>query len=483
MKIEELAPQCVWKNFYALTQVPRPSGHLEKIQQFLLDFGKSIGVETWKDNAGNIVMLKPATPGLEKRKGLVLQAHMDMVPQKVADSPHNFLTDPIPAYIDGDWVKTHGTTLGSDDGMGVAAIMAIMADKKLKHGPLEGLITADEETGMYGAFGLKAGTVQGKVLLNLDSETEGELYIGCAGGVDVTATMQYMEIEPEEGRKAFRVTLKGLRGGHSGLEICEGRGNANKLMGRFMREAVLQCGAGLSQWQGGNMRNAIPRDAFVVITVDENKERKLKTLAKRCQALFAEELNTIENGITLTVDKCELPESETPEEIRDNLINAILACQNGVLRYIPTIPDTVETSSNLSIVTIGEGKAEFSLLVRSSSDSMKMYQAVSLESCFTMAGMKVDFSGAYSGWQPNVESHVLAEMRKAYKKLFGKEPEVKVIHAGLECGIIGAVNEGMDMISFGPTLMSPHSPDERVHIPSVQKFYDLILHVVEDGVE
>ena len=238
MKIEELAPQCVWKNFYELTKVPRPSGHLEKIQQFLLDYGKSIGVDTWKDNAGNIIMRKPATPGLEERKGLVLQAHMDMVPQKTADSPHNFLTDPIPAYIDGDWVKTHGTTLGSDDGMGVAAIMAIMADNTLQHGPLEALITADEETGMYGAFGLEAGTVQGKVLLNLDSETEGELDIGCAGGIDVTATMQYMEIEPEEGSKAFRVSLKGLRGGHSGLEISEGRANANKLMGLLMGLAL-----------------------------------------------------------------------------------------------------------------------------------------------------------------------------------------------------------------------------------------------------
>ena len=483
MKIEELAPQCVWKNFYELTKVPRPSGHLEKIQQFLLDYGKSIGVDTWKDNAGNIIMRKPATPGLEERKGLVLQAHMDMVPQKTADSPHDFLTDPIPAYIDGDWVKTHGTTLGSDDGMGVAAIMAIMADNKLQHGPLEALITADEETGMYGAFGLEAGTLQGKVLLNLDSETEGELYIGCAGGIDVTATMQYMEIEPEEGSKAFRISLKGLRGGHSGLEISEGRANANKLMGRFMREAVLQFGVGLCQWNGGNMRNAIPRDASVVITIDESEETELKALANRCQATFAAEYATIESGISLIVEECDVPEGETPEEIRDNLIDAILACQNGVMRYIPTIPDTVETSSNLSIVTISEGKAEFSLLVRSSCESMKMLQAVSLESCFTMAGMKVQFSGAYSGWQPNVNSHVLAEMRKAYKKLFGKEPEVKVVHAGLECGIIGAVNEGMDMISFGPTLMSPHSPDERVYIPSVQKFYDLIYHVVEEGVK
>lgn len=483
MKISELAPQCVWKNFYQLTQVPRPSGHLDKIQAFLLQWGKEHGIDTWQDKAGNILMRKPATAGLEDRKGLVLQAHMDMVPQKTADSPHNFLTDPIPAYIDGDWVKTHGTTLGADDGMGVAAIMAIMEDDTLRHGPIEALITADEETGMFGAFGLQPGELQGKVLLNLDSEAEGELYIGCAGGIDVNATMQYMEIEPDEGRKAFRVTLKGLRGGHSGLEICEGRANANKLMARFVRDAVLTCKAGLSSWKGGNMRNAIPRDASVVITVPARSGAKLKRLGAQYQELFAAEFATIESGITLIVEPVDLPESETPDEIRDNLINAILACQNGVMRYIPTIPDTVETSTNLSIVTIGDGEAEFSLLVRSSSDSMKMYQAISLDSCFSMAGMKVTFSGSYSGWQPNVDSPILAAMKKAYQQLFGTEATVKVVHAGLECGIIGAANEGMDMISFGPTLLSPHSPDERVFIPSIPKFYELIRHVVEDGVE
>ncbi len=483
MKIEQLTPVAVWKNFHALTQVPRPSGHLEKIQAFLLQWGKDAGIETWQDEAGNILMRKPATAGLEGRKGLVLQAHMDMVPQKTADSPHDFLTDPIPAYIDGDWVKTHGTTLGADDGMGVAAIMAIMEDKTLKHGPLEALITADEETGMFGAFGLKPGELQGKVLLNLDSETEGELYIGCAGGVDVTATMQYLEIEPLDNRKAYKVTLSGLRGGHSGLEICEGRANANKLMGRFMREAVLRFNAGLAEWKGGNMRNAIPRDAHVIITVPVRAKSKLLKLAEECQTLWNDEFATIESGITLTVEPATMPESEAPEEIRDNLINAILACQDGVMRYIPTIPDTVETSSNFSIVEIGEGEATFSLLVRSSNDSMKMYQAISIKSCFDMAGMKVKFSGSYSGWQPNVDSPLLAAMKKAYRDLFGTDAKVMVVHAGLECGIIGAANEGMDMISFGPTLLSPHSPDERVFIPSIPKFYDLIRHVVEEGVK
>jgi len=484
MKIEELTPVAVWKNFHALTQVPRPSGHLEKIQAFLLQWGKDAGIETWQDEIGNILMRKPATPGLEGRKGLVLQAHMDMVPQKTADSPHDFLTDPIPAYIDGDWVKTHGTTLGADDGMGVAAIMAIMEDKTLRHGPLEALITADEETGMYGAFGLKAGELQGKVLLNLDSETEGELYIGCAGGIDVTATMQYLEIEPYENRKAYKVTLSGLRGGHSGLEISEGRANANKLMGRFMREAIISCKAGLAEWKGGNMRNAIPRDAHVVVTIPTRSKSKFLKLVEECQNMWNDEFATIESGITLTAEPVDMPESEAPEEIRDNLINAILGCQNGVMRFIPTIPDTVETSSNLSIVEIGEGEATFSLLVRSSCDSMKMFQAISLKSCFVMAGMKVSFSGSYSGWQPDVNSPLLAAMKKAYHDLFGTEADVKVVHAGLECGIINAAaGGGMDMISFGPTLLSPHSPDERVYIPSIPKFYDLVRHVVEEGVK
>jgi dipeptidase D len=480
--IKSLAPQCVWKHFYELTQVPRPSGHLEAIQQFLLNFGKQVGVETLMDEAGNIIYRKPATAGMENRETVVLQAHMDMVPQKNNDTVHDFVKDPIQTYIDGEWVRAKGTTLGADNGMGVAAIMAIMEDNTLEHGPIEGLITADEETGMFGAFGLKPGTVNGKVLLNLDSEAEGELYIGCAGGIDVTATLQYMEIEPEEDYVALRVDLKGLRGGHSGLEICEGRGNANKLMGRFVREAVLECDAQLAQWHGGNMRNAIPRDAYVVLTVPADAVAEVEDLAARCQELFNEEFATIESDITLTVTHVEMPESETPEEIRDNLIDAILACQNGVMRYIPTIPDTVETSSNLSIVEIGEGKAQFSLLVRSSSESMKMYQAISLESCFSMAGMRVEFSGSYSGWQPNVNSQVLAAMKETYKELFGKEPEVKVIHAGLECGIIGAVNEGMDMISFGPTLMSPHSPTERVYIPTVEMFYSLVRALVVNGV-
>ena len=473
--ILSLAPQNVWKHFYGLTRVPRPSGFLAPVQQFLLDFAKSAGVEAVKDEAGNIIMRKPATPGMEDCKGVILQAHMDMVPQKNNDTVHDFEKDPIETYIDGEWVKARGTTLGSDNGMGVAAIMAVMEDKTLKHGPLEALITADEETGMFGAFGLKPGSLKGEILLNLDSEDEGELYIGCAGGVDVTATLQYKEAEVDPEDVAIKLTLKGLRGGHSGLEINQGRANANKLLVRFVREAIAEYEARLASWKGGNMRNAIPREADAVLTLPAENVDELLELVKEYEALFNEEYHAIETPITFKAERTELPKGVVPEEIQDNLVDAIYACQNGVCRMIPTIPDTVETSSNLSIVTIAEGQAQFCLLVRSSSESMKEYLATSLESCFSMAGMKVEMSGSYSGWNPDVESPILKAMVKSYEEQFGTEPAVKVVHAGLECGIIGAIIPGLDMISFGPTLRSPHSPDERVLIPTVKKFYDFLV--------
>lgn len=473
--ILSLAPQNVWKHFYGLTRVPRPSGFLAPVQQFLLDFAKSAGVEAVKDEAGNIIMRKPATPGMEDCKGVILQAHMDMVPQKNNDTVHDFEKDPIETYIDGEWVKARGTTLGSDNGMGVAAIMAVMEDKTLKHGPLEALITADEETGMFGAFGLKPGSLKGEILLNLDSEDEGELYIGCAGGVDVTATLQYKEAEVDPEDVAIKLTLKGLRGGHSGLEINQGRANANKLLVRFVREAIAEYEARLASWKGGNMRNAIPREADAVLTLPAENVDELLELVKEYEALFNEEYHAIETPITFKAERTELPKGVVPEEIQDNLVDAIYACQNGVCRIIPTIPDTVETSSNLSIVTIDGGQAQFCLLVRSSSESMKEYLATSLESCFSMAGMKVEMSGSYSGWNPDVESPILKAMVKSYEEQFGAEPAVKVVHAGLECGIIGAIIPGLDMISFGPTLRSPHSPDERVLIPTVKKFYDFLV--------
>lgn len=477
--IESLNPQNVWKHFYALTQVPRPSGHLEPVQTFLVNYGKSLNLESFLDEVGNVIIRKPATPGMENRKGVILQAHMDMVPQKNNDKVHDFTKDPIETIIDGDWVKANGTTLGADNGMGVAAIMAVLEDNTLKHGPLEALITADEETGMYGAFGLKEGTVKGEILLNLDSEDEGELYIGCAGGMDVTATLEYKEVEVDPEDVALKVTLKGLRGGHSGLEINQGRANANKLLVRFVREAIASYEARLASWEGGNMRNAIPREAHAVLTVPVDNVEELMGLVKYCEDLFNEEYKAVETPITFTAERVDLPKGEVPEEIQDNLVDAIFACQNGVMRNIPAIPDTVETSSNLAIITIKEGKAEFKILARSSSDSMKECLTTSLESCFNMAGMKVVMTGGYSGWQPNVDSPILHAMKQSYKEQFGTEPAVKVVHAGLECGIIGATLPHLDMISFGPTLRSPHSPAERVLIPTVKKFYDFLVATLE----
>lgn len=481
--ILQLAPQNVWKHFYSLTRIPRPSGYMEKITEFLIDFGKGLGLESFVDEAGNVIIRKPATPGMENRKGVILQAHMDIVPQKNNDTIHNFTEDPIETYIDGDWVKAKGTTLGADNGLGVAAIMAVLEDGNLKHGPLEALITKDEETGMYGAFGLKPGTMQGQILLNLDSEDEGELYIGCAGGIDITATLEYKEETPAADLTARKITLKGLRGGHSGLEINQGRGNANKLLARIVHDLLIEFDSQLANFEGGNMRNAIPREAHAVLVFNPEDTEGLEEYIKEYEAQLNEEYASIESGILLQIEEVELPAAIVPEEIQDNMINVLMACQNGVMRMIPTVPDTVETSSNLAIVTIDGGKVAIKILARSSCDTMKDFLADSLTSCFAMAGMKVELSGSYSGWQPNVDSPILHAMKVSYKQQFGVEPAVKVIHAGLECGIIGAACPGLDMISFGPTLRSPHSPDERALIPTVAKFYDFLVATLEQTPE
>ena len=464
--ILQLAPQNVRKHFYSLTQIPRPSGHMEKITEFLVNFGKGLGLESFVDEIGNVIIRKAATPGMENRKGVILQAHMDMVPQKNNDTVHDFTKDPIETYIDGD-----------------AAIMAVLEDNSLKHGPLEALITKDEETGMYGAFGLKPGTLKGEILLNLDSEDEGELYIGCAGGIDLTATLEYKEEAPAADSVARKITLKGLRGGHSGLEINQGRGNANKLLARVAHDVLIEFDSQLASFEGGNMRNAIPREACAVLVFNPEDTEGLEDYIKEYEAQINAEYAPIESGITLTIESVELPTAIVPAEIQDNMINVLMACQDGVMRMIPTVPDTVETSSNLAIVIIGGGKAEVRILARSSCDTMKEFLADSLTACFAMAGMKVELSGGYSGWQPNVDSPILHAMKLSYKQQFGVEPAVKVIHAGLECGIIGANCPGLDMISFGPTLRSPHSPDERALIPTVPKFYDFLVATLEQTPE
>jgi dipeptidase D len=448
---------------------------MEPVTNFLLTFGRDLGLEAFTDEVGNVIIRKPATPGMEKRKGVILQAHMDMVPQKNKDTVHDFEKDPIETYIDGDWVKAKGTTLGADNGLGVAAIMAVLEDTTIAHGPLEALITVDEETGMVGAFGLKPGTVTGEILLNLDSEDEGELYIGCAGGVDVTATLEYKG-EPADADDIFvRIDLKGLRGGHSGLEINKGRANANKLMARLVGLGIEAAGARLVSWKGGDMRNAIPRECEAVLAIPPGNKAILEERIAFATAVFNEEYGAVENEIVVETTEAEKKGDILPEEIQDALVSAIYACRNGVARMIPTVPDTVETSSNLAIIEIGATHAAIKILARSSCDSMKDDLATSLKTCFNLAGMKVELSGAYSGWQPDVDSPILAAMKVSYKEQFGVEPAVKVIHAGLECGIIGANIPGLDMISFGPTLRSPHSPDERVLISTVPKFYDFLV--------
>ena len=481
--ILQLAPQNVWKHFYSLTQIPRPSGHMEKITKFLIDFGKGLGLESFVDEVGNVIIRKPATWVWKIAKASSFRRIWTWCPQKNNDTIHDFTTDPIETYVEGDWVKAKGTTLGADNGLGVAAIMAVLEDNNLKHGPLEALITKDEETGMYGAFGLKPGTMQGEILLNLDSEDEGELYIGCAGGLDITATLEYKEETPMADFVARKITLKGLRGGHSGLEISEGRGNANKLLARIVHDLLIEFDSQLASFEGGNMRNAIPREAHAVLVFNLEDMDGLEDYMKEYEAQLNDEYAPIESGITLSIEEVTLPTAVVPSEIQDNMINVLMACQNGVMRMIPTVPDTVETSSNLAIVIIADGKAEVRILARSSCDTMKDFLADSLTACFAMAGMKVELSGGYSGWQPNVDSPILHAMKLSYKQQFGVEPAVKVIHAGLECGIIGANCPGLDMISFGPTLRSPHSPDERALIPTVSKFYDFLVATLEQTPE
>ena len=479
-EICNLKPQCIWKNFYALTQVPRPSGHLEKVQQFLLDFAKEAGVEAFIDEGRNVVMRKPATPGMEDRKGVILQAHMDMVPQKTPESTHNFETDPIQPWIDGEWVKAKGTTLGADNGLGVAAILAVMEAKDLKHGPVEALITADEETGMYGANDLPEKMLQGDILLNLDSETWGKFVIGSAGGIDVTATLDYKEVETDPEDAAVRVTLKGLRGGHSGLEIHEGRGNANKLMVQVVREAIEECEARLASWHGGNMRNAIPFKAEVVLTLPKENIPALKELVADYLADFTDQYKGIESGIELLVEEVETPKTEVPVEIQDNLICAIYGCHNGVLRMIPSYPEVVETSSNLAIIDIEGGSASLKVLARSSREDMKAVVVNTLESCFNMAGMKVETAGSYGGWDPNPDSEILHLLLKEYNELFGEDGIIQVDHAGLECSVILGKYPHLDVVSLGPTMKSPHTTTERALIKTVEPFWQLLKKTLED---
>ena len=478
--IRNLEPKALWNNFYSLTQIPRPSGKKEEIGKFLVEFGKSLGLETLQDEIGNVLVRKPATPGMEDRKGVVLQSHMDMVPQKNSNVDHDFAKDPIQTIIDGEWVRANNTTLGADNGIGVAAAMAVLQSTDIPHPAVEMFITVDEETGMDGAFGLQPNFLKGDILINMDSEDEGELYVGCAGGLDANISFRYKEEEVPAGDVAFMLSLTGLKGGHSGVDIHLQRANANKLIFRFLKSAVAEVEARMCCIEGGNLRNAIPREAFSVITVPKGNEDDLMELVAEYEALFIEEFKGVEESISFKAEKTERISGLMPEEVQDDLINAVTACPNGVYRFIPEVPDVVETSNNLAIVRSDGKGIEVKCLIRSSVESRKEELGSAIESVFSLAGGKVEFSGAYPGWKPNLESPILKEMIQVYERDFGKTPKILIIHAGLECGILGTNYPEMDMISFGPTIRFPHSPDEKVNIETIQKFWDYLKAVLAD---
>ncbi len=480
-EIINLEPKVLWENFYALTQVPRPSKHEEKIQEFMVKFGKSLGLETEKDAVGNVVIRKPATPGMENRKGIVMQCHLDMVPQKNGDTKHDFEKDPIDAWIDGEWVKARGTTLGADNGMGVAAAMSVLASRDLIHGPVEALFTCDEETGMTGAFGLKAGWLKGDILLNMDSEDEGELYVGCAGGVNCNIEFEYDEMVVPKGYSPYKLTVKGLKGGHSGLDINLGRGNANKLLVRFLKYATREMDVRLAEINGGGMRNAIPREAYAVVVVPAEAVNEFLTAVAKYESVYKAELSVTEPNLSFAAEETAKPKSLIDERVQDDLIDSVYACPNGAIRMSDSMPGMVETSTNLATVKSENGVIFVKCLLRSSVDSAKDDLCEQVESVFSLAGAMVRFDGAYPGWKPNMDSAILKQMEKIYENKFGKVPEVKAIHAGLECAILGSNYPHWDMISFGPTMRFPHSPDEKVNIQTVLKFWDFLVEILKNA--
>ena len=479
--IKDLQPKAIWENFYKLTQVPRPSNHEEKARKFMLEWAKENHIEAFMDEAGNIIMRKGATPGMENRKGVILQGHLDMVPQKNEDTVHDFQNDPIQTYIDGEWVRAKGTTLGADNGMGVAAGMAILTSTDIPHGPVEVLITATEETGMDGANGLKPGLLNGDILLNLDSETEGELYVGCAGGIDFSASFQYKEEAVPAGMAAFRLAIKGLKGGHSGMDINLGRGNSNKLLFRFLKTYAKDLGLRIANILGGSLRNAIPRESFATVVLPAENAEKLQAAVKEAEAIFQAELSAKEPTLSVSAEATEMPTFIIDSCSQFRITNAILACPNGPVRMIDSMPGTVETSNNLAIVQSKDGKIIVKSLLRSSVETAKDALAQSIRAVFELAEAdEINFEGGYPGWKPNPDSAILNEMQEIYEKMYGTRPAIMAIHAGLECGILGSKYPNWDMISFGPTLCSPHSPDERVNIPSVVKFWDYLKETLKN---
>jgi len=481
-EISKLNPVELWENFYQLTRIPRPSHHEEQIRKYLFDFGKNLGLETAMDKSGNVIIRKPATPGMEKRKGVILQGHLDMVPQKNSDKDHDFAKDPIETVIDGEWVRANGTTLGADNGIGVAAAMAVLASKNLVHGPVEGLFTATEETGMDGANGLEAGWLKGDILINMDSEDEGELYVGCAGGEDANVTFNFTEVSVPADSIAFKLNVTGLKGGHSGVDIHLGRGNANKVFFRVLKEAYKVCGMRLASINGGSLRNAIPREAFGIVTVPYATADKLVGLVAGMTNVIKRELSATEPTLKIELSKTEMPAFLIDEKTQVNLTHSIVACPNGVIRMSDSMAGLVETSTNLAIVkSNNETKTiKIACLMRSSVDTARTQLGSRMDSVFTLARAEVKLTGGYPGWKPNLESPILKTMQKIYENKFGRIPEIKAIHAGLECGILGGTYPSWDMISLGPTIRFPHSPDEKVNIESVVKFWDFLVETLKN---
>ncbi len=479
-KILNLQPAPVWAWFKEVLNIPRPSKKEDKIIAFLLDFGKKHNLETLQDEVGNVLIRKPATPGMENRKPVVLQSHVDMVCEKNSDKTHDFENDPIETVIKDGWVYANGTTLGADDGIGIAAQLAVLASKDIEHGPVECLFTVDEETGLTGAFGLKPGFLKSEILLNLDSEDEGQLYIGCAGGQDTLAWLPYEKEKIPEGYAAFRIMVSGLKGGHSGDDINKGRGNANKLLNRFLWETKDELGLKLSSFDGGNLRNAIAREAFAIVLVPEDKEPDLNEFVQNYQEIFRSEYHITEPELRFDWSKTDMPDHCVADESVFKLLNALYACPHGVIAMSQDIENFVETSTNLASVKFEEKEILITTSQRSSVESEKTDVVNMVASVFHLVGAKIEQSDGYPGWTPNPGSKIVEITAQSYKKLFNTQPEVLAIHAGLECGLIGDKYPGMDMVSFGPTIKGAHSPVEGIEIESVLKFWDLTLDVLKN---
>ena len=447
---------------------------------YMKKFGEDLGLQTIVDEVGNIIIKKPATPGMEDRKGVILQGHLDMVPQKNSDRDFDFEKEPIEALIEGEWVTANGTTLGADNGIGVAAAMAVLESTTLKHGPVEALFTVDEETGMTGAFGLKPGLLDGDILINMDSEDEGELYVGCAGGIDVAASKSYAVEDAPAGHTAYRIRAAGMKGGHSGMDIPLGRANANKVLFRFLMQAESDLKIRLSEASGGDLRNAIPRESQALVLVPEKQSGAFESLVSRYHEIYRKEFAETEPDLRFICEKTSMPSRVVPAAEQARFIRAVFACPNGVQRMSQSMQGLVETSNNLAIARIKDGSFEAYCLTRSSVDSAKEATAWKIAAVFHLMDADVKLSGEYPGWKPNMDSPILHTCQEVYHRNFGIVPEIKAIHAGLECGLLGGVYPGLDMISFGPTIRFPHSPDEKVQIETVKKFWDFLVLILED---